>query len=179
MLHGRALMRLSRRRPSLALGLMIAAGSALTTAVAAASVAVHQVELHSRIEPLAPAPAPPTPPVVASRHHFLPHFGKINPLRGIASWYGIVRNGHKTASGEVFDASKMTAAHRTLPMGTMVRVTDVDTKRSVVVKINDRGVLAPTRVIDLSSGAAEELGVLRQGLANVKLEVLGRTTSRS
>ncbi|MBE7181075.1 MAG: septal ring lytic transglycosylase RlpA family protein [Terriglobus roseus] len=95
-----------------------------------------------------------------------------NPLRGIATWYGSVLQGHKTASGETFDDTKLTAAHRTLPLGTLVRVTDLHSRRSVVVRINDRGTLAPGRIIDLSSAAAEQLGILRAGVAKVKLEVL-------
>ncbi len=97
-----------------------------------------------------------------------------NPLSGIASWYGSVLEGHHTASGETFAEHELTAAHRTLPFGTLVRVTDLNTSRSVVVRINDRGVLAPDRVIDLSAAAANELGILRSGLAKVKLEVLQR-----
>ena len=95
-----------------------------------------------------------------------------NPLRGIATWYGSVLHGHKTASGETFDENELTAAHRTLPLGTLVRVTDLRSRRSVVVRINDRGTLAPGRIIDLSSAAAEQLGILRAGTAPVKLEVL-------
>jgi rare lipoprotein A len=93
-------------------------------------------------------------------------------LTGVASWYGSVLDGHRTASGERFNMNEMTAAHRTLPFGTMVRVLDLATGRSVVVRITDRGVLAPDRVIDLSSGAAKELGILSAGLAKVRLEVL-------
>lgn len=95
-----------------------------------------------------------------------------NPLHGIASWYGSVLHGHKTASGETFDETELTAAHKTLPLGTVVRVTDLHSRRSVIVRINDRGVLAPGRVIDLSSAAAEQLGILRAGTASVKLEVI-------
>ncbi|GAA3752061.1 septal ring lytic transglycosylase RlpA family protein [Terriglobus aquaticus] len=95
-----------------------------------------------------------------------------NPLRGIATWYGSVLHGHTTASGEIFDEHELTAAHKTLPLGTVVRVTDLHSRRSVVVRINDRGTLAPGRIIDLSSAAAEQLGILRAGTANVKLEVL-------
>ena len=174
--HARAILRLARRRPSLALGLAVAAGSALTTAGAAASVFSHRMEMRSSVEPLAPAPGPPAPPIVASdahHHHFLNLHG--NPLRGLASWYGAMWNGRKTASGETFDETKLTAAHKTLPLGTIVRVTNLDSMRSVIVKINDRGTLAPNRVIDLSGAAARELGMMEEGLANVKLEVLGRT----
>ena len=93
---------------------------------------------------------------------------------GMASWYGSVLHGHKTASGEVFDKDKMTACHRTLPFGTLVRVVDVTSGKSVVVKINDRGVLNPDRIIDLSSAAAEDLGILRAGVAKVRLEILSK-----
>jgi rare lipoprotein A len=93
---------------------------------------------------------------------------------GVASWYGAVLNGHKTASGETFDMNQMTAAHRTLPFGTMVRVVDLHSGKSVVVKINDRGVLFPERVIDLSRGAAEQLGIRKSGVTNVRLDVLNK-----
>ncbi|SFS04285.1 rare lipoprotein A [Granulicella pectinivorans] len=91
---------------------------------------------------------------------------------GNASWYGAVLEGHRTASGETFRKEEMTAAHRTLPFGTLVRVVDVKSGKSVVVRINDRGVLFPDRIIDLSSGAAEGLGILRSGVAKVRLEIL-------
>ncbi|CAN5682143.1 hypothetical protein BH10ACI4_BH10ACI4_03970 [soil metagenome] len=93
---------------------------------------------------------------------------------GVASWYGAVLDGHKTASGETFDMNEMTAAHRSLPFGTLVRVVDLHTRKSVVVRINDRGILFPDRVIDLSVGAAEKLGIRRSGVANVRLDVLSK-----
>lgn len=92
-----------------------------------------------------------------------------SPLTGIASYYG---TGEKTATGERFDPSDMTAAHRTLPFGTRVKVTRVDTGDSVVVRINDRGPFKPGRVIDLSKGAAQSLGMMDVGLTNVRLEVV-------
>jgi rare lipoprotein A len=93
-------------------------------------------------------------------------------LHGIASWYGSVLNGHRTASGERFDMYAMTACHPTLPFGTMVRVVDQNTKRSVVVRINDRGILDEGRIIDLSYAAAQELKITKAGLAPVALEVI-------
>jgi rare lipoprotein A len=93
-------------------------------------------------------------------------------LHGIASWYGAVLNGHRTASGERFDMYAMTACHPTLPFGTLVRVVDQNTKRSVVVRINDRGVLDEGRIIDLSYAAAQELKITKAGLAPVALEVI-------
>ena len=93
---------------------------------------------------------------------------------GVASWYGAVLDGHKTASGETFDMNEMTAAHRTLPFGTMVRVVDLHSGKSVVVRINDRGILFPDRVIDLSRGAAEQLGIRKSGVTSVRLDVLNK-----
>jgi rare lipoprotein A len=97
---------------------------------------------------------------------------RLQSMAGLASWYGDVLNGHRTASGEIFDKDQLTACHRTLPFGTRVRVTAVNTGRSVIVRINDRGALFDDRVIDLSSAAARELGILRSGVAKVRLEVL-------
>ena len=94
-------------------------------------------------------------------------------IHGIASWYGGVFNGRRTASGEVFDMYAMTACHPTLPFGSIVRVIDRSNRRSVVVRITDRGDLVEEgRVIDLSYGAAEKLGMTWQGLAKVDLQVL-------
>lgn len=93
-------------------------------------------------------------------------------LSGLASWYGEVWQGRTTASGEIFDQNQMTACHRTLPFGTLVRVVNLRNHRSVVVKINDRGNLNSRRVIDLSSAAAEKIGLLRAGLAPVRLEIV-------
>jgi rare lipoprotein A len=95
-------------------------------------------------------------------------------LRGIASWYGSVFNGRQTASGEVFDMNAMTACQPSLPFGTMVRVVNLRNKKSVVVRINDRGDLGDSdrRIIDLSYGAAQKLDMTRAGLARVSVEVL-------
>jgi rare lipoprotein A len=94
-------------------------------------------------------------------------------LRGIATWYGKVLNGRKTASGERFNMMAMTCAHKSLPFGTVVRVVDLDTSRSVVVRVTDRGELPGDHVVDLSYAAARELGTLETGIANVRLEVIG------
>ncbi|MEL7241201.1 MAG: septal ring lytic transglycosylase RlpA family protein [Cyanobacteria bacterium J06641_2] len=95
-------------------------------------------------------------------------------FRGIASFYGAYFAGRKTASGERFNPSKMTAAHKTLPFGTRVRVTNMRNGRSVVVRINDRGPFIRGRVIDLSRGAAGVIGMIGRGIAPVRVEVLGR-----
>ncbi|NJL81565.1 MAG: septal ring lytic transglycosylase RlpA family protein [Richelia sp. RM2_1_2] len=94
--------------------------------------------------------------------------------RGMASFYGYDGSGNKTASGERFNPEKMTAAHRSLPFGTRVRVTNVNNGRSVVVRINDRGPFIRGRIIDLSHGAARVIQMIGRGVAPVKVEVLGR-----
>ena len=120
--------------------------------------------LHIRLAPLAAT-------TVAKR----PSHGRVhrrNLLSGVASWYGEVLDGHTTASGEIFHKEALTACHPTLPFGTLVRVINLRNMRSVVVRINDRGRLDPGRVIDLSSAAADQIGMLRAGVAPVKLEVV-------
>lgn len=96
----------------------------------------------------------------------------VDMLHGIASWYGSVLDGHRTASGERFNMLALTACHPTLPFGTLVRVTNLDNKKAVVVRINDRGVLDKGRVIDVSYAAAQELEITKLGLAHVAIEVI-------
>jgi rare lipoprotein A len=99
-------------------------------------------------------------------------------LHGIASWYGGLFHGRKTASGERFNMFAMTACHATLPFGSVVRVVNKDNKRSVVVRITDRGDLVDEgRIIDLSYAAAQKLAMTKDGLAKVDLQVisLGRS----
>ena len=98
----------------------------------------------------------------------------VQTSQGTASWYGPGFHGRLTANGERFDQNEMTAAHRKLPFGTRVRVTNPTNGRSVVVRINDRGPFAGQRVIDLSRGAAERIGLLHRGVGTVKIEVLPR-----
>ena len=95
---------------------------------------------------------------------------------GVASYYSDVLIGALTASGEFYDAQQLTAAHKTLPIQTLVRVTNVANDRSVVVRINDRGPFVKGRIIDLSARAATHLGMLRTGLADVEIEVLQAET---
>ncbi len=93
---------------------------------------------------------------------------------GIASWYGPGFHGSRTASGEIYNMYKLTAAHKTLPLGTYVRVINLENGKSVVVKINDRGPFVPGRIIDLSYAAAKRLGMLKKGTARVKIVALGK-----
>lgn len=91
---------------------------------------------------------------------------------GYASYYGGEHQGRRTASGQIFDKRQLTAAHRTLPFGTRVRVVNLDNGRRVIVTVTDRGPFKRERVIDVSRRAARELGFLRAGTAHVRLEVL-------
>lgn len=92
--------------------------------------------------------------------------------RGEASYYGARHHGKKTASGERFDQAQLTAAHRTLPFGTQVRVTNLDNNKSVILRVNDRGPYSRKRLIDVSHAAAEQLGMLRNGVAPVRVQSL-------
>lgn len=93
-------------------------------------------------------------------------------LDGIASWYGPGLNGNKTASGEIFDMYGMTAAHKKLPFGSIVVVTNLKNNKSVVVRINDRGPFVKGRVIDLSYGAAYLLDMIRAGVVDTRVEII-------
>jgi rare lipoprotein A len=101
------------------------------------------------------------------------HSGSVTKtFEGAASWYGPGFHGRQTANGEIYDMNSLTAAHPSLPFGTRVRVTNEATNESAVVRINDRGPYAKGRIIDLSKGAAEDIGLLSSGVARVTVEVL-------
>ncbi|WP_296716051.1 septal ring lytic transglycosylase RlpA family protein [Erythrobacter sp.] len=150
--------------------------SALLIAIApfAASMAATPADIAQPVEPAAapemmplgdaslplPAEAEPAPPAVTS-------IGS-----GSASYYASKFHGRRTASGEAFDNGAMTAAHRTLPFGSLVRVTNPASGKSVTVRINDRGPFSRGRVIDVSRAAAEELGLVSRGHATVELALI-------
>ena len=124
-----------------------------------------------------PEPAPvvapaPVPPAVEGTDEFVAVPGAVQ--HGKSTWYGGRHHGGPTASGERFDKHALTAAHRDLPMGTMVRVTHDKSGRSVVVRINDRGPFGRdrSRCIDVSEAAARALGIMDAGVATVTLEVV-------
>lgn len=94
-------------------------------------------------------------------------------MNGVASWYGPMFHGRKTSSGEIYDMHSLTAAHKTLPLHTLVKVTNLENQRDIIVRINDRGPFVDDRSIDLSLGAAKKLDMVRAGLAPVKITVLG------
>lgn len=92
---------------------------------------------------------------------------------GIASWYGPGFHGKKTSNGETYDQNGLTAAHKTLPMNTILSVTNLNNKKKVIVRVNDRGPFVANRIIDLSKGAASQISMLESGTAPVRLEVIG------
>jgi rare lipoprotein A len=100
--------------------------------------------------------------------------GAVGYQTGLASWYGHPYHGRVAASGEVYNMYRMTAAHRTLPFETQVRVTNMKNRKQVQVRINDRGPFVPDRIIDLSYAAAKKLGMIVAGIVPVRLEILGR-----
>jgi rare lipoprotein A len=122
------------------------------------------------VAPSAPVVSKPTPTFVedVQAEKKIP----AHLLHGVASWYGSVFNGRQTASGETFNMYAMTACHPTLPFGTKVRVVNTANHKSVVVRITDRGLLYDGRILDLSYGAAQKLGIVNMGLARVKIQVL-------
>ena len=93
-----------------------------------------------------------------------------NEMTGVCSYYARMHNGHITAGGEKFDSNAMTAAHRQLPMGTKLKVTNLANGKSVVVTVNDRGPFVKGRSLSVTRRAAEELGFIKQGVAKVKFE---------
>jgi rare lipoprotein A len=106
------------------------------------------------------------------------HTGAGYSAVGLASWYGAPFHGRLTADGETFDMNSLTAAHRTLPLPCRVRVTNLANRRSLVVRVNDRGPYVGRRVIDVSAKSAKLLGFYERGLAKVKVEYLGRAPRR-
>ncbi len=112
-----------------------------------------------------PPPPPPPPPPAAQKP---PPFVQV----GMASYYGPGLNRKPTADGEPFDMNALTAAHRSLPLNSKVRVTNLENGRSVIVRINDRGPFDKKRIIDLSAKAARELGMTHDGVARVRLELV-------
>ena len=158
--------------PKTPLRILLAAG---VTSVALAAVAVmlfvRTVQADALL-PRAAAIAPPAAPVASVTPASLAPKKTTDLLQGVASWYGGVFNGRKTASGELYNMNAMTACHPTLPFGTIVRVTNLRNHRTVDVRITDRGYLYESRIIDLSYAAAKRLSMTKPGVAPVELEVI-------
>ncbi|NVD44885.1 septal ring lytic transglycosylase RlpA family protein [Altererythrobacter sp. HHU K3-1] len=170
-------MRLKTERKALlgGVGALAAVGLALSGMLWNESKATEVVKLGQGVasveqQPIAafeprPQPAEAEPAPTASE----------SPMKsGHASYYGNEFSGKRTASGEVFNPGELTAAHRTLPMGSRVRVTNPRSGDSIVVRINDRGPFHGNRVIDLSAAAARSIGLIRQGTGQVNLALLVR-----
>ena len=128
-------------------------------------------------EKAAPAPAPQAPAPQAKEEAAPAGKPEITQV-GTASWYGPGFQGQETASGETFDQHALTAAHRTLPLGTEATVTNLETGQSVQVTINDRGPYVPGRQLDLSQAAAQQIGLTKQGVAKVKIETKWPSTKK-
>jgi rare lipoprotein A len=153
----------------------------LTTVCVAAAAAFGPVPMRTvQANAANPDPSKPTVVVVPAKSP-TPKFvedlqaeAKIpaNLLHGFASWYGTPFDGRQTASGETYDMYGMTACHPTLPFGTTVRVVNLRNRRSVIVRITDRGLLYNGRIMDLSYAAAMKLGMVRNGVAPVKIHIL-------
>ncbi len=145
--------------------------------VIVAGLAFFWISCHHRavvVAPPSPTPAPPAPskrprPSTAEKQP-PPPAPIVQGEEGIASWYGRPFDGRRTSSGEIYNMHAMTAAHRTLPFGTLVRVHDLENGKSVVVRINDRGPFVEGRIIDLSYAAATAMGM--PGTALVRLHIL-------
>lgn len=121
---------------------------------------------HTRKAVASAVPNPAVVKVVAKKHSVRPY------EVGTASWYGSFFEGKPTASGEPYNMYDLTAAHPTLPLGTLVRVTNLRNGRAVVVRVNDRGPVVPGRIIDLSYGAAKTLRFKNRGLQRVRLDIV-------
>ena len=144
-----------------------AAGAVLALAFMVHGRTIHQQ--HAR-----PAAASPAPELIATakpRLHWY-QFGR-------ASWYGHALQGMQTASGESYDMNGMTCAHRSLPLGALVRVTNLHNHKSIVVRVNDRGPVPETRVVDLSYAAAHLLGFTTRGTAPVRIDVISMKPSKA
>ncbi len=111
-------------------------------------------------------------PYVVNGRQYRPRFDPVYEAVGIASWYGKAFHGRRTANGEIFDRNRLTAAHPTLPLPSLVEVTNLETGRRLVVRVNDRGPFVRGRLIDLSEAAARELGFRDKGLARVRVRFL-------
>jgi rare lipoprotein A len=150
---------------ALALAVSMAVVSTASFAQAPAAAPAAPVTAPAAAAPAAaPAAAAAKPAVVASG----------DGMDGKIAYYGAKFNGRKTASGERFSSAAMTMAHKTLPFGTLVRVTNVKTKKSVVVRVNDRGPSTPDRIGDLTTAAAKKIGIIKAGTGEVKLTIVGK-----
>jgi len=125
---------------------------------------------HSRAGSRPRTPAPPPPPVSPEEAQGKP----VSTEVGLASWYGPPYHNRAGADGSIYNENALTVAHRTLPMGTVVRVTNISTGESVLARVTDRGPFVPGRILDLSLAAAKSIGVYRAGVAKVRIEAFAK-----
>jgi rare lipoprotein A len=166
---------------------LVAGASSVALLAVMLTVATRTVQanaMHGRpsavVPPSGAAITDQTPASLAPQQSAAPK--RTDVLHGIASWYGKVFHGRKTASGERFNMYALTACHPTLPFGSVVRVVNLDNRKTVVVRITDRGDLVEEgRIIDLSFAAAQKLAMTKEGLAHVDVQVLklGRDNSQN
>ncbi|MES2036188.1 MAG: septal ring lytic transglycosylase RlpA family protein [Pseudomonadota bacterium] len=109
---------------------------------------------------------------------YTPKYDRDYDEKGGASWYGEQFHNRNTANGELFDMDLITGAHKTLPLPSLVEVTDLETGKKIKVRVNDRGPFVSGRIIDLSKGAAQKLGIYRKGVARVRVRYLGPAPER-
>ena len=125
--------------------------------------------------PSVPAPKPPGLPATVADNKADADFVSSHPViyseEGVASWYGPPYDKRRGANGEIFDKDALTAAHRTLPMNSLIKVTNLSTGQSVILRVTDRGPFVPDRTLDLSLASAKAIGVWRPGVARVRVEV--------
>lgn len=158
--------------PKTPLRILLVAG---VSSIALAAMAVMIFARTVQADALLPGPvatANPVAPIASVTPASLAPKRTTDLLHGVASWYGGVFNGRKTASGGRFDMNAMTACHPTLPFGTVVRVKNLRNKQTVDVRITDRGYLFEGRIIDLSYAAAQKISMSKAGLAPVELQVI-------
>jgi rare lipoprotein A len=157
------ILRLWFATPVLLLLCLLVAGCGHHRSRVAAAPPPPEIEQPSQVEPSSPATSPE-----ATR----PRERILSSSVGLASWYGVPYRNARAANGKIYDQNAMTAANRTLPMGSVVRVTNLATRQSVIVTITDRGPFVPGRILDLSRAAALKTGVWRTGTAQVRMDVL-------
>ena len=145
---------------------------AVAGAILVLALSVHSRHAHLQGMPVAASAATQTVVADAKPHLHWYQFGR-------ASWYGHALQGMATASGEAYDMNGMTCAHRSLPLGALVRVTNLHNHKSIVVRVNDRGPIPETRVVDLSYAAAHLLGFTSHGTAPVRIDVISMKPSKA
>ena len=125
--------------------------------------------------PAAPVAAPAAAPAAVAK---TPAAASTDSMSGKIAYYGSKFNGRKTASGERFSSKAMTMAHKTLAFGTLVKVTNPANKKSVVVRVNDRGPATPDRIGDLTTAAAKKIGITKVGVAEVTMQIVGKKSGK-